>query len=455
MKLKKIYICESCGNTSPQWLGKCPECDAWNSFQEDVVAKDPKRAHQGVEQKPSPLHQTRTSGDRISTGIGELDRVLGGGIIEGSLTLLSGEPGIGKSTLTLNICEGIATGKSNVLYISGEESPEQVSLRARRLGVTNENVNILGETNLENVLRTLEAAKPDFVVIDSIQVMSSSQLPSIAGSMNQVRSCAETFMNFAKQNNVPVLIIGHVTKSGNLAGPKVLEHLVDTVLLIEGDRYQNLRVLRGLKNRYGSTNEVGLFEMTDEGLQEVADASRLFLEGRKENAFGSAITAIVEGSRPLLLEIQALTSATPFGYPKRAASGYDVNRLQLLLAVIQKHLRIDVSNHDVYVNVVGGFRVNDPSTDLAVIMAIISSLQQQPLPKNSVFIGEIGLSGELRTVPHLARRIQEAEKMGFKQVFTPRHKDKIGSSVAHPLPDLQEARHILPKKARERKSTSA
>lgn len=450
MKLKTIYICENCGTTSPKWLGKCPECNAWNSLHEDVVAKDGKRNHQGIEQQPTPLHKTQSIENRIPTHIGELDRVLGGGIIEGSLTLLSGEPGIGKSTLTLKICEGVAAVKKDVLYISGEESPQQISLRAKRLGITSENLNILGETNLENILKTVEAKEPGFLVIDSIQVMASTEIPSIAGSMNQVRYCTESLMEFAKKNDIPVLIIGHVTKAGNLAGPKVLEHLVDTVLLIEGDRYQNLRVLRGLKNRYGSTNEVGLFEMTDTGLQEVTDASKLFLEGRKEGAFGSAITTIVEGTRPLLLEIQALTSATPFGYPKRAASGYDVNRLQLLLAVIQKHLRIDVSTQDVYLNVVGGFKVNDPSTDLAVIMAIISSLHKAPLPNTSAFIGEVGLSGELRSVPQITRRIQEAEKIGFTDIYTPSTKHPKSTIAVHSLKDIGEALKALslkPKKA--------
>ena len=445
MKLKTVYICENCESTSPKWLGKCPECNAWNSFHEDVVAKNGKRDHQGIEQKATPLHQPPSNEKRIPTNIGELDRVLGGGIIEGSLTLLSGEPGIGKSTLTLKVCEGVAAQKENILYISGEESPQQISLRAQRLGVTSENLHILGETNLENIMATLESTKPGFIVVDSIQVMASAEIPSLAGSMNQVRFCTESLMGFAKQHNIPILIIGHVTKDGNLAGPKVLEHLVDAVLLIEGDRYQHLRVLRGLKNRYGSTNEVGLFEMTDKGLKEVADASKLFLEGRKEGAFGSAITTIVEGTRPLLLEIQALTSSTPFGLPKRAASGYDVNRLQLLLAVIQKHLRVNISNQDVYVNVVGGFKVNDPSTDLAVIMAVISSLYKAALPEGSIFIGEVGLSGELRSIPHLKKRVQEAEKMGFKHSYIPKSKEKLTNPSAHQLLDLMEAQQILPK----------
>lgn len=439
MKLKTIYICENCGNNSQKWLGKCPECESWNSFQEEVIARNPKRTHSGIKQTPVPLHQTSAAEKRMPTNIGELDRVLGGGIVEGSVMLLSGEPGIGKSTLTLKICESIAQNARNVLYISGEESPQQISLRAKRLGVTSENLHILGESNLENILATLEAANPSFLVVDSIQVISSAEIPSLAGSINQVRFCAESLMNFAKQHNSPMLIIGHVTKEGNLAGPKILEHLVDSVLLVEGDRYQNLRVLRSLKNRYGSTNEVGLFDMTDVGLQEVTDASKLFLEERKEGAFGSAITTLVEGSRALMLEIQALTNTTPFGYPKRAASGYDLSRLQLLIAVIQKHLHVNLSNHDVYVNVVGGFKISDPSTDLAVIMAIISSLYQMPLPWDSVFTGEVGLSGELRRIPHLAKRIQEAEKLGFEKIYVPPVEEKGKKIATIPLNDINEA----------------
>ncbi|MCA9374079.1 MAG: DNA repair protein RadA [Candidatus Gracilibacteria bacterium] len=459
MKLKTIYICESCGHTAPKWLGKCPDCDAWNSFHEDVVAKDPKREHKGVAQSVQPLHQVKESDNRIPTNIGELDRVLGGGIIEGSLVLMSGEPGIGKSTLTLKLCEQIANVKQNVLYVSGEESVQQISLRAKRMGIQKENLGILGENSVENIMETLEAEKPDFVVIDSIQVMNTGASPSLAGSMSQIRACTEIFMTFAKQNNVPILIIGHVNKEGNLAGPKVLEHLVDTVLLIEGDRYQNLRVLRTVKNRYGSTNEIGLFEMTDTGLAEVRSASKLFLEGRKADAFGSAITAVVEGTRPLLLEVQALTSSTPFGYPKRAASGYDVNRLQLLLAVIQKHLRIDMSSHDVYVNVVGGFKVNDRSTDLAVIMAIISSLYKTALPQESLFIGEVGLSGELRSVPHLKKRIQEASKIGFSKIYTPPTKEKVTGLTPVAIEEIGQALKELSlkksKTAKKSQTTSA
>ncbi len=426
MKLKTVYICEKCGYNSQKWMGKCPDCEAWNSFQEDVIDVKPDRKHSGVKQTATPLSRQPQTEERLATGIKELDRVLGGGIIDGAMMLLSGEPGIGKSTLTLSICEKIAEQGKNTLYVSGEESPSQIALRAKRMGINNENINVLGETNLENIMESLEGV--EFLVVDSIQVISSGQMPSIAGSINQVRYCTEALMQFAKKRGIPVLIIGHVTKDGNLAGPKILEHLVDTVLLIEGERFADLRILRGLKNRFGSTNEVGLFEMKENGMNEVDNASRLFLEGRKKDAVGSSITSTVEGTRPLLIEVQALTSPTPFGYPKRAASGYDVNRLQLLLAVIQKHLQINVMAQDVYINVVGGYKLNDPASDLAVIMAIISSIKNKPLPEKTVFIGETGLSGELRNVSQLEKRVQEAQKIGFEEIITPAAKD-IESAV--------------------------
>lgn len=433
MKLKTVYVCENCGFNSQKWLGKCPDCEAWNSFTEDVIdVKPTARKHSGIKSEPSPLSHQSGDEKRITTGIGEFDRVLGGGIIEGSIILLSGEPGIGKSTLTLRICEKTAATGKKVLYVSGEESPSQIGLRAKRMSINNENIFAVGETNLENIIESIgggqnrvkeETDLPGLVVIDSIQVVSSAEIPSIAGSINQVRYCTETLMRYAKQNRVSILIIGHVTKDGNLAGPKILEHLVDTVLLIEGERFADLRILRGLKNRFGSTNEIGLFEMTRTGMEEVKNASKHFLEGRKADAFGSAITATVEGTRPLLVEVQALTNLTPFGYPKRAASGYDLNRLQLLLAVIQKHLGLNVSAQDVYINVVGGYKLSDPAADLAVIMAVISSLKKQPLPESTVYIGEIGLGGELRSVSQLEKRVTEAKKIGFENIVTPKITD--------------------------------
>ena len=428
MKLRTIFVCEKCSYESTKWLGKCPNCDAWNSMIEDVInTGKPERAHTGLAQKPEPLFKTTVTENRMQTGISELDRVLGGGVVNNSLILLSGEPGIGKSTITLKVCEKIAVQNKKVLYISGEESQSQVASRAERLGIKSESISFLSETNFDNLLLTIETEKPDFVVVDSIQVVASQNIPSIAGSINQVRFCTESLMNYAKKHNIAVLIVGHVTKDGTLAGPRILEHLVDTVLFIEGERFQDLRILRALKNRFGSTNEIGIFEMREDGLIEVTNPSEIFIGGRKADAFGSSITSIIEGSRPLLVEIQALTNYTNFGYPKRAASGYDNNRLQLLVAVIQKHLHLNLSSQDVYINVVGGLRVSDPSTDLAVVMAIISSLKKEPLDSGTVYLGEIGLSGEIRAVNKLENRIQEAEKVGFKKVIAPKSSKKISS----------------------------
>lgn len=429
-KLKTTFLCQNCGYSSTKWLGRCPACESWNSFYEEMIAKTESVQRGGIVLKPHILSRTDDPQERLLTGIHELDRVLGGGIVAGSLMLLSGEPGIGKSTLTLHVCSKITELKKTVLYISGEESQQQVALRAERMGVKGESLSFLPETNLENIMATLEEVKPHFVVIDSIQVISSSAIPSIAGTINQVRFCTESLMHFAKKNNISVLLIGHVTKEGNLAGPRILEHLVDTVLFLEGERYQNFRILRGLKNRFGSTNEIGMFEMKENGLEEVSNASKIFLEGRKKDAFGSAITATVEGSRPLLLEVQALTNTTPFGYPKRAASGFDVNRLQLLLAVIEKHMRISLSSQDVYINVVGGFKLSDPAADLAVAMAVISSYKKLPLPPDALYLGEIGLSSEIRAVTQLQKRLQEAEKMGFDQAVIPASSENMSLKLA-------------------------
>jgi DNA repair protein RadA/Sms len=423
MKLKTVYVCQNCAAQTPKWMGQCLSCESWNSLIEDVidVKKDAHRKQAGIKNKPVNLIHEQGEDIRLITNIEEFDRVLGGGITKGSTILLSGEPGIGKSTLTLKICSAIANNKNHqkVLYVSGEESTKQISTRAKRLGINNESISLLNETDMENIVATLEEEKPDFFIVDSVQVVASSHLPSIAGSINQVRYCTEAFIKFSKENNVPAMIIGHVTKDGNLAGPKVLEHLVDTVLLIEGERFQNLRILRGLKNRFGSTNEIGLFEMDESGMTEVKNASKYFLESRKSNSIGSAITATMEGNRPLLIEVQALTSQSVFGYPRRATSGYDANRLQLLLAVIQKHLNINVNAQDVYINVIGGYKLNDPASDLAIVMAIISSLKKVALPADAIFLGEIGLSGEIRNIAHMQKRAMEAKKIGFKNCYTP------------------------------------
>ena len=436
MKLQTIYICEQCAYESPKWIGKCPNCDAWNSFVEDVKMKGgslEKREARGLALSPTSLLHVSEEKSRLVTAMEEFDRVLGGGMVEGGVILLSGEPGIGKSTLTLQICGHIAASekiqkqKKNVLYISGEESHHQIADRAKRLGIQNDNIQVINENVLENIVTTIEEQKPGCVIIDSIQVMASANIPSMAGSINQVRFCTEAFVNYAKKSNTPVIIIGHVTKEGNLAGPRILEHLVDTVIFLEGERYQNLRILRSLKNRFGSTNEIGIFEMAEKGLKEIKNASQIFLEGRKVGSFGSAITATVEGTRPLLVEVQALTNLSPFGYPKRAGSGFDLNRLQLLVAVIQKHLSLNLSNQDVYVNVAGGLRLDEPAVDLAVIMAIISSFQKIPLPSDTLYVGEVGLSGELRSISQFEKRLQEAERMGFQNIVTPQMNGKVST----------------------------
>jgi DNA repair protein RadA/Sms len=454
-RLKTVYVCEQCAFQSPKWLGRCPGCDAWNSFQEDVVEKSPDKAKaEGRVLSTSPLIHDERLETRINTNIEELNRVLGGGLVKGSLVLLSGEPGIGKSTLTLQICSEISRQNLKVLYVSGEESQHQIASRAKRLGMES-TVDFLGETQFDSILPTIESTRPECVIVDSIQVMYSSEVGSLAGSINQVRYCTEKLMEFAKRTATPVILIGHVTKDGNLAGPRVLEHLVDTVLFLEGERYQNLRLLRSMKNRFGPTHEVGIFEMDELGLKEVANPSELFLEGRKKDSFGSTITATVEGTRPLLLEVQALTNVTPFGYPKRAGSGFDNNRLQLLIAVIQKHLHLDLANQDVYVNIVGGFRLNEPAADLAVVMAIISSLTQEPLPAENLYIGEVGLSGELRSVSDLAKRIREAEKLGFTKIYIPKNSsrpdaalsknDKKTSSIPAEIIQIRDLQELMSK----------
>ncbi len=363
-----------------------------------------------------PLSGFKQSARKIFSGINEFDRVLGDGIVPGSLTLLSGEPGIGKSTLTLQVANKIAKNHK-VLLISGEESLEQIATRNTRLGFNEKNLVAINEFNLETILETIKSQNPDFVIIDSIQVISSLDIPSSAGSISQVRYCAEQIMELIKTRNIATFLIGHVTKDGTLAGPKVLEHLVDTVLHLEGDRFQQFRLLRAAKNRFGSCSEVGIFEMNEKGLQEVKNPSAQFLDGRKKNAVGSAITVSMEGTRPFLVEVQALVSKSPFGYPKRTANGFDLNRLQILIAVLEKYAKINLQTQDVFVNVVGGIKLGEPAADLAVLMAIASSYLKKPLPEAVIF-GEVGLSGELRKPNHEEKRNKEAEKLGFKKTIS-------------------------------------
>ena len=428
-KLKSIYICRDCGYESPKWTGKCPSCEAWNSFEEDVVDKKAASKITSHAREITPLTLTTSKEKRIPLKMDEINRVLGGGIMEGSLTLLTGEPGIGKSTLTLQICDQLTGGTAKVLYISGEESQNQIAARAARLKIKSEKISFLAETNLETILATIQKEKPDFLIIDSIQVMQSADMTSFAGSIGQIRYAAEKFMEYAKTNNVPTILIGHVTKEGNLAGPRVLEHLVDTVLYLEGDRYKQFRILRSQKNRFGSTNEIGIFEMAGNGLQEVTNPSAEFLEGRKPDAIGSAITVTMEGTRPLLVEVQALSNVTPFGYPKRTSTGFDVNRAQLLISVLQKYARINLANQDIFVNVVGGMRLKDPACDLGVLMAIASSFLQKTIPNDTCYIGEVGLSGEVRSVGQIDKRITEAKKLGFKKIITPKEVKNVVDAV--------------------------
>lgn len=430
MKVKTIFLCGNCGYQSNKWIGKCSNCDQWNTFKEETITTGlPKRTAGLKAIAPRTLARSANEIPRIKTNIEELDRVLGGGIVSGSVILLSGEPGIGKSTITLQLCETIARQNKSVLYISGEESLDQISLRANRLNITSENIQMISTNSLEEVLGTLEAEKPDFAILDSIQTISAENIPSVAGSANQVRFCAEAVINFAKTQKIPIVIIGHVVKDGSLAGPKTLEHIVDIVLYIEGERYQNLRILRGIKNRFGSTNEVGIFEMNEKGLVEVKNPSSIFLEHRAENATGTAVTVAIEGTRPFLIEVQALTNYTNFNYPKRTANGFDFNKLQMLIAVLEKHAGLKLQNQDVFINVAGGLRLTDPATDLAVLLAIASSVKKTPLPRDLAAIGEVGLTGEIRPVAQLQRRINEAEKLGFKQIIIPQTKEKISSKA--------------------------
>lgn len=417
MKLKTVYACQKCGFQSGKWMGRCSGCDEWNTMIEDVINVGKEETNQlrarAPRQNPSTLPSQPVSAARLLTGIGEWDQVLGEGFVEGSLVLLSGEPGIGKSTLTLQVVGKIAGQREKVLYVTGEESVEQVSDRATRLGIRDQNLQILYENNLENIIATVEAEKPNFLVIDSVQVMSSSEVLGVAGSLSQVRLVTERILNTIKTHRIPTLLIGHVNKEGNIAGPKALEHLVDTVLLLEGERDHELRMLRALKNRFGTVSQVGLFEMNQDGLSELKNPGQWILENRPENAAGSCLTMSMEGNRPLLLEVQALVNHTTFGYPKRMASGFDRNRLELLIAVLQKHAGLNLQDQDVYINITGGLTLSDPAADFAVCMAILSSFRKKALPRKLVAWGEVGLTGEVRKGYHDLERRKAVEKLGL------------------------------------------
>ena len=421
-KSTTIFICSNCGFKTPRWQGKCTNCGQWNTLEESKISNSKyqiSKSSQPVDLGTVDIGQR----PKIKTGIGEFDEVVGGGIVPGSLILLGGDPGIGKSTLALQLCMQI---ENDVLYVSGEESVSQIKLRANRINKSHQ-LNVLAETDLEAVLATIESQKPELVIIDSIQTMYSESASGVAGGVAQVTSAVQQIMRLAKQNHISFIVIGHVTKEGYLAGPKTLEHMVDTVLYLEGERFANFRILRCVKNRFGTTNEVGVFEMAGGGLVEVKNPSQLFLGEESIKASGNIITSILEGSRALLLEIQALTSVTNFGYPKRTTAGFDSNRLQLLTAILSKRANLNLSNQDIYINVVGGIKIEEPGADLAVALAIVSSLKDIVVDQ-TVVIGELGLSGEVRYAANLEKRIKEAEKLGFKKIICPRNSARGGSA---------------------------
>lgn len=425
---KSVFFCQNCGHEESKWLGQCPACGEWNTFVEERVSSGitkgstvtSRTVRESVrEAKVIPLNDVTADDDvRIRTGIRELDRVLGGGIVPGSLVLVGGDPGIGKSTLLLQVCQRLADQKK-VLYISGEESQAQIKLRANRMGAFASGLYLLCETNLETIRGVIEKEKPELVIIDSIQTMYSEEVSSAPGSVSQVRESTNIFMQLAKGLCIPIFIVGHVTKEGTVAGPRVLEHMVDTVLYFEGDRHASYRILRAVKNRFGSTNEIGVFEMRQTGLEEVENPSEYMLSGRPENASGSVVACSMEGTRPILIEIQALVCHSNFGMPRRTAAGTDYNRVNLLMAVLEKRLGMALGNSDAYVNIAGGIRMNEPAIDLGIVMALVSSYRNRPIDEKTIVFGEVGLSGEVRAVNMPEQRVAEAKKLGFETCILP------------------------------------
>lgn len=430
MKEKTVFFCTECGYESAKWLGKCPGCEAWNTFVEQRQAKGSKSSSasivSGSSSRPKKLKDvTITTEERFTTGISEFDRVLGGGIVKGSLVLIGGAPGIGKSTLSLQMCKTIDTTKE-ILYVSAEESQAQIKMRAERLGVLNDNVLLYSETNLDEIEATINEIQPSVVIIDSVQTVYRPELTSASGSVSQVREATMTLMKLAKENNISVFIVGHVTKDGSLAGPRVLEHMVDCVLYFEGQQHQQHRILRAVKNRFGSTNEIGVFEMCDVGLVEVLNPSQLMLGNRNENPQGSCVVCIMEGTRPILAEVQALVTKTSFPVPKRMSTGVDYNRISLLMAVLEKRVKFNLGTQDAYVNVTGGMKIDEPAADLGVALAIASSFKGFIIPNNITAIGEIGLTGEVRAVSFIKQRVTEAVKLGYNHIILPYwNKDSI------------------------------
>ncbi len=448
-KNKIQFVCQQCGYATAKWLGKCPECGTWDSFVEEAVVPVKSRTFLDTEEKAVPTtisKVAKTKVERIPTHIGEFDRVLGGGIVPGSLILLAGAPGIGKSTIALDVGMQVAKTGEKVLYVSGEESEAQTAMRAERLGEASDNLLIMTATELMGILLQAKAVKPRLLVIDSIQTMYDNRLETAAGSVGQVRECTAGLLRFAKETNIAVIIIGHVTKDGNIAGPRLLEHMVDVVLQFEGERSYAFRVLRAIKNRFGSTEESGIFSMEEAGLKEIVNPSGLFLE-KKDNVLpGSAITAIMEGNRPILTEVQALVSRTPFGLPRRTAVGIDFNRINMFLAVLEKRLNMNFGMEDAYVCALGGIKVSEPAADMAIVAALVSSFRNASLPKGCLCLGEVGLTGELRPINATERRIKEAMKLGFSKFIVPQNSlRKVSSDLkgVYPAGTVEEALKII------------
>lgn len=431
-KIKTAYFCQNCGYESAKWLGKCPSCGQWNTFVEELIQKDVKKSSANEWQlyngdvaikKTQPLHEVKTrSVPRILTKDQELNRVLGGGIVPGSIILIAGEPGIGKSTLFLQM--GLQISDTVTLYISGEESEQQIKMRADRIGMQNENFYLLTETSTQEIFQEIKKLKPQLIIVDSIQTLESPFIDSSPGSVSQIRECAAEFQQFAKETHTPVFLIGHITKEGSIAGPKLLEHMVDTVLQFEGDRHYAYRILRTVKNRFGSTAELGIYQMSETGMNAVLNPSEILITQKEDQLSGIAIAATVEGQRPLLIEVQALVTESVYGTPQRTVSGFDLRRLQLLLAVLEKRGGFHFGVKDVFLNIAGGLKVEDPSIDLAVLVALLSSFEDVPVPHDVCFAGEVGLSGEIRAVNRIEQRIAEAEKLGFKKIIVSKYNQK-------------------------------
>lgn len=435
-KVKTQYECSNCGYISPKWNGSCPSCGEWNTFTEKTVSKKSSSSHkakvEGLESTAAPqkLEDVETSEKtRFKSNISEFDRVLGGGFLPGSYVLIGGEPGVGKSTLTLQIAK--ANPELTILYCAGEESAGQIKQRAARLGVESNKLLIYNETQVDNIIAEAQKMQPDLLIVDSIQTVYRTELSSMPGSIQQVKECAALFQQLAKKKNITTLVIGHVTKEGDIAGPRVLEHMVDTVLQFEGDKQYTYRLLRSLKNRFGAAQEVGVFEMKSDGLIEVSNPSELFISDKTTGISGNSVVCTMEGTRPLLIEVQALVTPSSYGSPQRTANGFDRNRLALLLAVLEKRVGKNFSNHDVYLNIAGGFKLNDPAGDLGVCCALVSSLMDEPIAPQMAFIGEVGLGGEVRTVPHLEQRKKEAKKLGYRELVKPGSSKKNGIRYLH------------------------